>query len=157
MEIYACMCMCICICVCITYLVTLSTTYLSTYTPRDAETFVVRTLARFERGREVLAAAAANDSAGTHGTNAGAGAVSGAGAGAGSADGDVGGSVQESVGDGTKKSLPLLLNTPHTPLVLPCLTPRFVPTCTGEMMERMGVLSRRYGLPLQSHLSGVCG
>lgn len=46
-----------------------------------------------------------------------------------------------------------LLNKYYTPLVMPCVTPRFVPTCTAEMMHRLGELSLKYGLPVQSHMS----
>ncbi|KAJ1412697.1 hypothetical protein B484DRAFT_335729 [Ochromonadaceae sp. CCMP2298] len=46
-----------------------------------------------------------------------------------------------------------LLNLPCCPLVMPCVTPRFVPTCTGEMMGSLGRLGAKYGLPVQSHLS----
>ena len=35
----------------------------------------------------------------------------------------------------------------------PILTPRFVPSCSNELLERLGKLQRRYGLPVQSHLS----
>lgn len=35
----------------------------------------------------------------------------------------------------------------------PILTPRFVPTCSDELMEGLGRLQRKYGLPVQSHLS----
>jgi len=48
---------------------------------------------------------------------------------------------------------PTLLNKADSPLVLPILTPRFVPTCTAEMMHRLGFISYKYGLPVQSHLS----
>lgn len=48
---------------------------------------------------------------------------------------------------------PTLLNKVDSPLVLPILTPRFVPTCTAEMMNRLGFISYKYGLPVQSHLS----
>ncbi len=49
---------------------------------------------------------------------------------------------------------PTLLNDPkRTPLVVPVITPRFVPTCTIEMMQQLGRISRKYGLPIQSHLS----
>jgi len=51
-----------------------------------------------------------------------------------------------------------LLNSPQeVPLVLPCVTPRFVPTCTAEMLEKLGSLSAKYGLPMQSHLSESTG
>lgn len=35
----------------------------------------------------------------------------------------------------------------------PILTPRFVPCCTGELLERLGALQQARGLPVQSHLS----
>lgn len=36
---------------------------------------------------------------------------------------------------------------------MPILTPRFVPSCTDELMEKIGELQRKSGLPVQSHLS----
>ena len=48
---------------------------------------------------------------------------------------------------------PTLLNRRDAPLVLPCITPRFVPTCTPASLKGLGDLSHRYGLPVQSHLS----
>jgi hypothetical protein len=39
------------------------------------------------------------------------------------------------------------------PLVTPVLTPRFVPSCTPEMLQALGELSRVQNLPVQSHLS----
>jgi guanine deaminase len=35
----------------------------------------------------------------------------------------------------------------------PILTPRFIPSCTDELMRGLGEIQRRYGLPVQSHLS----
>ncbi len=35
----------------------------------------------------------------------------------------------------------------------PIITPRFVPTCTGELMEALGRIRKEYDLPVQSHLS----
>lgn len=37
--------------------------------------------------------------------------------------------------------------------VKPILTPRFIPSCSDELMERLSVLQKKYGLPVQSHLS----
>ena len=37
--------------------------------------------------------------------------------------------------------------------VRPILTPRFIPTCSDELMERLSVLQKKYNLPMQSHLS----
>ncbi len=38
-------------------------------------------------------------------------------------------------------------------LVRPIITPRFVPSCTPELLQACGELARKYGLPVQSHLS----
>eukprot|EP01127_Copromyxa_protea_P005380 TRINITY_DN1531_c0_g1_i1.p1 TRINITY_DN1531_c0_g1~~TRINITY_DN1531_c0_g1_i1.p1 ORF type:complete len:386 (-),score=89.02 TRINITY_DN1531_c0_g1_i1:346-1503(-) len=38
-------------------------------------------------------------------------------------------------------------------LVVPILTPRFVPTCTPELMTRLGEIAREHDLPIQSHIS----
>lgn len=35
----------------------------------------------------------------------------------------------------------------------PIITPRFVPTCTDEIMDGLGKLQKKYELPVQSHLS----
>jgi guanine deaminase len=35
----------------------------------------------------------------------------------------------------------------------PIITPRFVPSCSGELMESLGRLAVRYHVPVQSHLS----
>ena len=35
----------------------------------------------------------------------------------------------------------------------PILTPRFIPSCTDELMGELGRIQRQYGLPVQSHLS----
>ena len=37
--------------------------------------------------------------------------------------------------------------------VKPMLTPRFIPSCTDEVMAFLGKLARKRGLPIQSHLS----
>lgn len=36
---------------------------------------------------------------------------------------------------------------------MPILTPRFVPSCTDELLQGLGRLAERYHLPVQSHLS----
>jgi len=42
---------------------------------------------------------------------------------------------------------------PKVPLVLPVVTPRFVPSCTSRLLGALGQISRRYAVPVQSHLS----
>lgn len=37
--------------------------------------------------------------------------------------------------------------------VRPILTPRFIPSCTDELMRRLGDIQKQFGLPVQSHLS----
>ena len=39
------------------------------------------------------------------------------------------------------------------PLVKPIITPRFVPSCTSELMRGLGELAKEYDVPVQSHLS----
>lgn len=39
------------------------------------------------------------------------------------------------------------------PLITPVVTPRFVPSCTADLMEYLGEISRKYNVPVQSHLS----
>lgn len=46
-----------------------------------------------------------------------------------------------------------LMNSVDAPLIMPVLTPRFVPTCSPELMTALGSISRKYGVPIQSHLS----
>ncbi len=41
----------------------------------------------------------------------------------------------------------------HYKNVFPILTPRFIPSCTDELMKKLGELIEERGLPLQSHLS----
>ncbi len=38
-------------------------------------------------------------------------------------------------------------------LVRPIITPRFVPSCTPELLQACGELAKKYRLPVQSHLS----
>lgn len=39
----------------------------------------------------------------------------------------------------------------------PILTPRFIPSCTDELMAKLSEIRNRYGLPVQSHLSENLG
>ncbi len=41
--------------------------------------------------------------------------------------------------------------------VRPILTPRFIPSCTDDLMERLSALQKETGLPVQSHLSENLG
>lgn len=45
----------------------------------------------------------------------------------------------------TKKEYSSVLNRKDTPIVMPVITPRFVPTCTEEMMKFLGDVSIKYG------------
>lgn len=37
--------------------------------------------------------------------------------------------------------------------VQPILTPRFIPSCSDQLMERLAIIQKEYQLPVQSHLS----
>lgn len=65
----------------------------------------------------------------------------------------VGSSTAGPVSPSWFESRPTLLNKASAPLVLPIVTPRFVPTCTPAMMNKLGLISYKYGVPVQSHLS----
>jgi len=41
--------------------------------------------------------------------------------------------------------------------VKPIITPRFVPSCTAELMQGLGELAKTYGVPIQSHISENLG
>ena len=57
--------------------------------------------------------------------------------------------AQEAV-DGTIR---VMEHTKNMPLISAIVTPRFVPSCTPEMMTALGQLANEYRLPVQSHLS----
>ena len=113
---------------------------------RDAEAFVVRTLARSAAGRALLQHVNGNAEEAESSSSAKRRKTDGA-----DADPDAGTSGGDD--EYTIAGTPGLLNTLSAPLVLPCVTPRFVPTCSPEMLQALGALSRKYRLPLQSHLS----
>jgi guanine deaminase len=58
--------------------------------------------------------------------------------------------TQESITD-TELWLQSVLN--HYQRTKPILTPRFVPSCTGELMAAIGKMALEYGVSVQSHLS----
>ncbi|TPX35482.1 guanine deaminase [Synchytrium microbalum] len=39
------------------------------------------------------------------------------------------------------------------PLITPVITPRFAPSCTGDLMKFLGEISAKHNLPIQTHLS----
>ena len=45
------------------------------------------------------------------------------------------------------------LHSSLPPLIRPIITPRFVPSCTPELLKACGELAGKYQLPVQSHLS----
>ncbi|KAG2744092.1 Metallo-dependent hydrolase, partial [Suillus brevipes Sb2] len=42
---------------------------------------------------------------------------------------------------------------PHRRLIEPVITPRFVPTCSDELLQGLGKLARDKGVRIQSHLA----
>ncbi len=43
------------------------------------------------------------------------------------------------------------------PLVKPALTPRFIPTCSSQLLEGVGKLAEKYDIPIHSHISEDLG
>lgn len=58
--------------------------------------------------------------------------------------------VEDSIRD-TEELLKLYAD--KSPIVKPIVTPRFVPSCTGGLMDELGALAKKYNVPVQSHLS----
>ena len=52
--------------------------------------------------------------------------------------------------EGTKR---VMEHTKDMPLISAIVTPRFIPSCTPEMLSAFGKLAAEYNLPVQSHLS----
>lgn len=50
-----------------------------------------------------------------------------------------------------------LVDSQRFQYVKPILTPRFTPSCTDELFERLSELQKKYHLPVQSHLSENLG
>lgn len=61
--------------------------------------------------------------------------------------------LQESVEDAIRDNEALVAEFGEDELVKPIITPRFIPTCTPELLQACGDLARKYKLPVQSHLS----
>lgn len=62
--------------------------------------------------------------------------------------------LQESVNDAVKACDALAEEFESDDrLVRPIVTPRFIPSCTPEMLQACGEMARRHHLPVQSHLS----
>jgi len=62
--------------------------------------------------------------------------------------------LRESVGDALTACETLVAEFEHEgSRVRPIVTPRFIPSCTPELLQACGDMVRRYHLPVQSHLS----
>ncbi len=60
----------------------------------------------------------------------------------------------ESTGDSIEETKAWLEATVNLyPRVKPLITPRFVPTCTSELMRALGELAAEYNVPVQTHIS----
>ena len=63
-------------------------------------------------------------------------------------------SLRETVADAIRDNETLIAEyAAHDALVRPIITPRFVPSCTPELLQACGELARKHNLPVQSHLS----
>lgn len=61
--------------------------------------------------------------------------------------------LQNTTGDFAADMEQLIDHLKDIPRVNPIITPRFVPTCTDDMLDAMGDLALKHHLPVQSHLS----
>ena len=60
---------------------------------------------------------------------------------------------EESAEQSAKDTEAWLIASKEFENVKPILTPRFTPSCTDELFEKLSVLQKEYKLPMQSHLS----
>ena len=60
---------------------------------------------------------------------------------------------EESAGKSAQDTEAWILAAADLTNVRPILTPRFIPTCSDELMEKLSELQKKYRLPAQSHLS----
>ncbi|GFR42051.1 hypothetical protein Agub_g2867, partial [Astrephomene gubernaculifera] len=65
----------------------------------------------------------------------------------------------ESTSEGLRDAEAFIRYTLHKKCsrIQPCITPRFIPTCTPELMKGLASLARQYGTHIQSHISECCG
>lgn len=63
--------------------------------------------------------------------------------------------VEESAGTSAAETLAFVqeMLARASDRILPVVTPRFVPTCTSELMGKLGDIAKEYDIPIQSHLS----
>ena len=59
----------------------------------------------------------------------------------------------ETVEDAIRDNEALIAEYQDDELVRPIITPRFIPSCSPELLQACGELARKYQLPVQSHLS----
>lgn len=60
---------------------------------------------------------------------------------------------EESAKASAEETKQWILETKSLKNIKPILTPRFIPTCTDELMDLLSELQKEYHLPMQSHLS----
>ena len=65
--------------------------------------------------------------------------------------------LQETTGDSIRETQRWLKECSRFTHIKPILTPRFVPSCSDALMQGLGELAARRGLPVQSHLSENLG
>ena len=62
-------------------------------------------------------------------------------------------SLRNTAQEAVEGTMRVMEYTQNMPLISAIVTPRFVPSCTPEMMTALGQLANEYRLPVQSHLS----
>lgn len=65
--------------------------------------------------------------------------------------------LYESTNESIENTLDWLRNSTKYKNIKPIITPRFTPSCTNELMAKLGEIAYKYDLPIQSHLSENTG
>lgn len=65
--------------------------------------------------------------------------------------------LRETVENSIRDTVRFIESSKRFSRIRPILTPRFVPSCSRELLEALGKLKKEYNLPVQSHLSENTG
>jgi len=61
--------------------------------------------------------------------------------------------IREDTVDSFKDTIEWVERSAHFKNTYPIITPRFLPSCTNELLKELGKIRAKYSLPVQSHLS----
>lgn len=61
--------------------------------------------------------------------------------------------LKENTQESIRDTEALIVKYKNHPFVKPIITPRFVPSCSSELLKSLGELAKQHNIPIQSHLA----